>query len=128
MCLNFTLAKEVQLFPGLGVYSGIFALYLLVQCRSKESSTATIIFYAICLLYVLSTATFLCDLAYLILEVSNNSICKNVIFLSVVQTLPLQIDSQSESMLFRLSILQITVSGCSEFIAQCIIVRINYCT
>ena len=70
-----TLAKEVQLFPGLGLYSGIFAMYL--QCPSKRSGTAIIHFYAVCLLYVLSTASFVCDLAALILQVSNNSICKN---------------------------------------------------
>jgi hypothetical protein len=65
-----TLAKEFQLFPGLGLYSGIFAMYL--QCQSKKSGTAIILFYAVCLLYVLSTATLASDLATLILEVSNN--------------------------------------------------------
>jgi hypothetical protein len=38
------LAKEVQSsFLGLGIYSGIFAIYL--QCPSKESRTAIIVFY-----------------------------------------------------------------------------------
>ena len=72
-----TLAKEVHffLFLGLGLYSGIFAIYL--QCPSKRSGTALIPFYAVCLLYVLSTADFVSDLVALILYVSNNSICKN---------------------------------------------------
>ena len=66
------LAKEV---PGLGLYSGIFAMYL--QCPSKKSRMAIILFHAICLLYVLSTSTFAYDLAALILYVSYNPICKN---------------------------------------------------
>jgi hypothetical protein len=67
--------KEVQfkLFPGLGLYSGIFAMYL--QCPSNKSRTAIIVSYVVCLLYVLSTATLLIDILTLILEVSNNYIC-----------------------------------------------------
>ena len=38
----------------------------------------------------------------------------------------LQIDSQS--MLFRLAFVQITVGGCCDFIVQCTLVRIYYCT
>ena len=68
-----TLSKEVQLFPGLGVYSGIFAIYL--QCPSKRSGTALVLFFAVCLLYVLSTADFVSDLLSLILYVSNDPIC-----------------------------------------------------
>ena len=60
------------LFLGLGLYSGIFAIYL--QCPSKRSGTALI---PVCLLYVLSTADFVSDLVALIFYVSNNSICKN---------------------------------------------------
>ena len=70
-------AKEIQLFPGLGIYSGIFAIYL--QCPSKESRMATIVFYALCLLYILSTAAVISDLLALVLEVSNKSTCKNII-------------------------------------------------
>ena len=79
--LPCTLAKEVQLFHDLGVYSGIFAMYLQVQRQSDKSisRTASIVFYAICLLYLLS---FVSDLVALIFEVSNNSICsKNFIYL-----------------------------------------------
>ena len=77
--LTCTLAKKVQLFPGPGLYSGIFTMYLLL-CPSTKSRTTIIHFYAVCLLYVLSTANFASDLVYLILYVSNNSICKNTIF------------------------------------------------
>jgi hypothetical protein len=121
--------NKSKLFPGLGLYSGIFALYL--QCSSKKYGTATILFYALCLLYVLSTVTFIGDLVTLILEVSNNSICKNIIFFkSIVQsrirTLSPQLQIDSQPTIFRLSIVQTTVSGCCDFIAQCIIVRINH--
>ena len=76
--LTCTHTKEVQLFPVLGIYSGIFAIYL--QHSSKESRTATIIFYALCLLYVLSAATVVSDLLSYTIEVSNNSICNSSIF------------------------------------------------
>ena len=77
--LTSTLAKEVQLFPGLGLYSGLFAIYL--QCPSKRSGKALVLFYAVCLLYVLSTATFVSDLVAVIVDVSYNSICKITIYL-----------------------------------------------
>ena len=76
--LNCTLAKEIQLFPDLGLYSGLFAIYL--QCLSKRTGTALVLFYAVCLLYVLSAATFVCDLVASILYASNNSICENTLF------------------------------------------------
>ena len=73
-----TLAKEVQLSLALGLYSGIFAIYF--QSPSKESRTAAIIFYVLCLLYILSTANLVCDFLEVIFEiyfpaVSDNSIC-----------------------------------------------------
>ena len=129
MCFNF-LAKEVQLFPCLGLYSGIFAMYL--QCPSKKSRTAIILFYAVCLLYVLSTASFVSDLGNFIFGVSNNSMSRNTFVISVMQTrfrsLSPQLQSDSQSILFCLMILQSTTSGCCDFLAQCILVSINYCT
>ena len=94
--LSCTLAN--QLFPGhgLGLYSGIFAIYL--HCPSKESRTATIIFYVLCLLYVLSAATFVCDLLSIIIQleaVSNNSICKNIINVRISVTYQYTITSTS---------------------------------
>ena len=52
-----------------------------LQCPSKRSGTALVLFYAVCLLYVLSAATFVSDLVALILQVSNNPICKNHFFI-----------------------------------------------
>ena len=126
--LTCTLAKEVQLFPGPGLYSGIFAMYLLL-CPSTESRTTIIHFYAVCLLYVLSTATFASDLVYFIHYVSNNPICKIPFFLSVAQmrvwTLSSQLQIDSQPMLFHITIVQVTASGCCDFLAQCILVRIK---
>jgi hypothetical protein len=67
--LTCMLAKEVQLFLGLGIYSGIFAMYL--QCPLKESRTAIVVFYVLCLLYILSMAVVACDILGSILQVSN---------------------------------------------------------
>jgi hypothetical protein len=82
MFLTCTLAKEVQLFPaGLGLYSGIFAMYYL-QRSSDKSRTEYIIFYALCVLYILTTVTIVFDLVGYTLKfkVSNTSICKNITF------------------------------------------------
>ena len=128
-------AKEIQLFPGIGLYSGIFTMYLLqLECPSKKfRTTRTIIhFCAVSLLYVLSTATFVSDLVAVVLDVSNNSFCKNTTYLSVVQTragtLPPQLQTDSLPMMFRISIIQTTASGCCDFLAQCILVRMNHYT
>ena len=69
-------AKEIQLFLGLGLYSGIFAIYL--QGLSNKPRTA-IIFYSLCLLYVLSGATVICDVLSFIFQVSIVSV-KNIFF------------------------------------------------
>ena len=63
--------KQVQLFLAPGVYSGIFAIYL--QWTSNESSTRTpnVVFYILCILYVLSAVTFVCDLLQIELGVSD---------------------------------------------------------
>ena len=124
-----TLAKEVQLFPRLGLYSGIFAIYL--QCPSKRSGTATILFYAVCLLHALSTVSFVGDLVALILFVSKNSISKNT-FMSVVQrqvwTLSPQLQNDSRPMLFCIYMIQTTTEGICDFLGQFILVCINHCT
>ena len=83
--LPCTLANEVQLFAGLGLYSGLFVMYLQYQSTGTGTGTgrkATIVFYATCLLYVLSTIDFVSDLLNsFISNVSNDYICrKNIIF------------------------------------------------
>ena len=89
MCFNWQLVypmvKKLNFSTCLlGLYSGIFAMYL--QCQSNKSRTTTtqagVLFYALCLLYVLSTATFVCDIVNFVLSVSNDSICK-IIYLFI---------------------------------------------
>ena len=79
--LVLLVAKEIQLFPGLGIYTGIFAIYL--QCPSDESRTRTanVVFYAICLLYVFCAAAVVSDLISVTLQVSDKFICRNIIFI-----------------------------------------------
>ena len=128
--MHLLLAKEIQLFPCLGLYSGIFAIYF--QCPSNKTRTANIIFYIICLLYVLCAATVVSDLLDIILRVSNRFIIKNIILSSVVQSIinslspRLQIDFQP--ILIRIADVQLTVNACCDFTSQCIIVRINHST
>ena len=95
---------------------------------------ANIVFYALCLLYVLSTAEVVMDLLNFILTVSNNSISKNIIFLSSMQlylslnTLRVQLQLDLDSMLFRIGFVQNVLSGCCDVISQSILVSINQCT
>ena len=130
MCFSFHPAKEVRLFPGLGVYSGIFAIYL--QCSSNESRTRTanVVFYILCLLYIFSGATVVCDLLAFIFGVSNDHICKNIILSSVLQlrmqALSLQLQSELQPILTRIYAVQATVNACCDFTSQSIIVRINH--
>ena len=82
--LTASLSNEVQLlFPVLlGLYSGIFAMFLKYQSNKSTGGKQTIVFYALCLLYILSTFTVVCDLVVIILqiEVSYISISKNIKF------------------------------------------------
>jgi hypothetical protein len=123
--LTCMLAKEVQFFLGLGIYSGIFAIYL--QCPLKESRTANVVFYVLCLLYVLSMATVVFDLLETIFHVSNNSICKITIMQMRIGALsPQDQKNDSQSMAFHINIVQTVANGSCDFIAQCILVRINH--
>ena len=81
----------VQLFLDLGIYSGIFVIYL--QCPSRESRTAKTVFYLLSLLYVLSMATFVADILAFIFKliVSNNSI-----FYQLCRTCPYTFSSASK--------------------------------
>ena len=59
-------------------------MYLQLGRPPNKSRTASIIFYALCVLYVLSTVNVVLDLLSNIIErVSDNSICKNILFLTI---------------------------------------------
>ena len=61
------------LFPGLGLYSGVFAMYLHWTSENSTGRTPTI-FYALCVLYILSTVTVVGDLLQnIFLNVSTNN-------------------------------------------------------
>jgi hypothetical protein len=59
-------------------------MYLQRPPNNLKSRTGFIIFYALCVLYVLSAVNAVIDFVAIIIEleqVSNNPICKNIIFL-----------------------------------------------
>jgi hypothetical protein len=116
-----TFAKEV---PGLGIYSGIIIMYLKCTLPSKESKGPVIVFCALCLLYVLSTVNFFIDLLLgnLILNVS-----KTTLFVRISKNLS-AVQNPISPLLLRVQILifQLSISGCCDFLAQCILVRIIY--
>ena len=104
-----------------------------LQCPLKESRTAVIVFYVLCLLYVLSMASFMIDVLGFVVAVSNNSsICKIIICMQMrIGALSPQFllgSSTSLELIFHIEILQGLVPGFCDLIAQCILVRINHCT
>ena len=116
-------------FNCIGVYSGIFAIYLKYSSNESRTRTTNIVFYAICLLYVISTAVFVTD--SLIIAVSFNSICENIFLSSVVQldliyilSPLLQIDLVS--ILNRIRAVQLTVDSFCDFTSQGILVCIDH--
>lgn len=70
-CQN--LSKAVQNYYVAGLYSGIFIMYLQYHASKKEDDSS-ILFYALCLLYMLCVAMISVDIAasVVIREVSNN--------------------------------------------------------
>ena len=130
--VSLYLAKEVRLFPGLGVYSGIFAVYLQYPSNDSRTRTANVVFYIICLLYCFCVASIVCDLLIFIFAVSNKFICKNIIFIisfsqfRIFDALSLQLQIELQAIFNRISVVQGTVNACCDFTAQCIIVRINH--
>lgn len=55
-------AKAIYCYPVIGLYSGVFAMYLQHHtCNINKGNN--MLFYALCLLYFLSTATIVFDLA-----------------------------------------------------------------
>ena len=64
--------KRFKNYPVLGVYSSILALYLYCHVAREETAGYTkkkIIFYALCVLYLLSVVVFVLDI--LVFIVSN---------------------------------------------------------
>ena len=76
--LTCTLATEVLLFPGLGLFRNI---------RHRKGPGWQSSFPMLCFLYALSTVNFVADqVLFHTYKVSNNSICENIIFYQLCQT------------------------------------------
>ena len=94
------------------MYSGIFTVHLHYHAskeRTSDNTKQNFIFYALCVLYVLSAALFALDTAKVWFDafVSINEVQTDDIILT------LRIDSFVEPAVF----------ACCDFIAQCILVR-----
>ena len=116
------LAKAVQPLPILGLYSGIFGMYL--QHSGSQQSTyraKNILFYALWVLYALSTATIIIDIlgfAWPLADaVSMDDHGCLTLFQLVVQ------NYQNMEIAYHLEIIEVTVFACCDFIAQLILVR-----
>ena len=69
-----TITLCAKSLPGLGIYSGIFVIYLRHE-ESMKFKRTTILFCLLCVLYVLSTALVAIDM--FIVGVGDNSDCNN---------------------------------------------------
>ena len=94
-------------------------MYLQYQFSTKcADKRANIIFYSHCTLYVLSTALAASDVASQLINVRINSVPSNDnLLLSIVQSL---------GTYYGVYITASVLSGCCDFIAQSILVRINH--
>ena len=119
----------------LGVYSGIFALYLQPSSDESRTRTANVVYYILCLLYLLCAVAVVCDLLVYTFGVSNKFICKNIIFiiscavpyyLSTNRTTITSTPNLQAMVFHRITVARQTVDACCDFTAQCIIVRINH--
>jgi hypothetical protein len=92
----------------------------------ETNNTPSLLFYLLCILYILSVATLAGDITDFIFTVSHHSIRNTTLFFflqSVVQFLDTS-RPNTNSLLIHLAFLQITVTGLCDFLAQIILVRI----
>ena len=120
-----------------------------LNCQSNKFRKPTIVFYALCLLYLLSTFTVVRDLVIITLQlVVGNILSVKLLFFtnqfwSIVLIVVLWESFQYwnfrrvppslsvtdiQLIILRLGIIQSVASGCCDLIAQCIMVCINHCT
>ena len=96
-----------------------------LQCPSGKSRTAIIGFYLLCLLYVLSMATVVCDLLTFILQEQVVSIRLSAMHQCVLTRSPPTQFYNATGLSFGVSTVQVIANSCCDFIAQCILVGIN---
>ena len=116
------LLKQSNIFPIPGLYSGIFVMYLQHQGSQQSTDKAkNILFYALWVLYALSTATIIIDIlgfAWPLADaVSMDYHGCLTLFQLVVQ------NYQNMEIAYHLEIIEVTVFACCDFIAQLILVR-----
>ena len=112
----------------LGLYSAIFCMYIQDHASLKELGIdkRNILFYAVCILYILSTASFILDTTGKITQVSKTCIYKNDFSVNTAQVLTSL--SPSKSNVFRSQVLDdtsTTASALCDFISQGILVGLN---
>ena len=109
---TFFLKKQFSNHHIAGLYSGIFIMYLQYQASKKETENP-IIFYALCVLYILCVAMISADIAaYVTHDVSSNAHIHLYNF-----------DSVQNNIGNSISLVQAILFGCDDFIVQCILVR-----
>jgi hypothetical protein len=87
------------------------------------------LFSMFCLLYVLSMVTLALDLLNFALEVevsTNNSILEIIIIQMLIGALSPQLQNGSQSMIYRVYIVQTVANGSCDFIAQSNLVCLNH--
>ena len=113
-------AEAVEHWPILGLYSGIFAMYL-QHCGSQQSTdranSKNILFYALWGLYALTTATIIIEVLQFCW---NDSVSMDDYH---CLTSLLQLILQNVEILYHLEIIEITLFGFCDVIAQSILVR-----
>ena len=107
--------------PGLGIYSAMFAMYLQYEGSKKPTDKrTTIVFYSLCTLYALSSAVFTIDIAETVLLVSKISVRDHNLF-SCYQS-----SGYTSAVFYKSAIISSTmISGCCDFLAQSILVRVS---
>ena len=111
------LLKVPNIYPTLGLYSGIFAIYLAHRgSRQSTDKAKNILFYALCVLYALTAATNIIDILVSswpdLVSVDDHG-CLILFQLVVLQTMIIA---------YHLQIIGVTLFACCDFIAQSILV------
>ena len=109
-----------------GIYSGIFATYLQYQISVKSvNKRPTIIFCSLCILYVLSVIIVSMDISQFVHYVSKNLLTNRQPFFFFLSFFSQARSGSKIKMLYPTHMSSAMLSGCCDFIAQSILVRIR---
>ena len=123
-----------------GLYSAIFATYLQHRVpdlkNGLQSASVPVVFFLLCILYVLSGVTLAGDMADFIFTVSTVTKDNHLfLLLSEVNMIVIQFPDptllhrrtpDSGTLLLHLAFLQVTITGLCDFISQSILVRHSF--